>query len=149
MKKLIKEFKDFALRGNVMDLTIGIIIGAGFNTVINSLVKNIILPPLGLVLNKVDFSNLYISLSGKTYTSLAEAQQAGAPTWNYGLFINDLISFLITAFVVFMFVYWTNKLYRLRAEGKEETPTTKVCSFCFSSIPLKATRCPHCTSELL
>ncbi len=148
MKNLFKEFKEFALRGNVVDLAIGIIVGAGFNTVINSLVKNIVLPPIGLILNRVDFSNLYVDLSRGHYTTLADAEKAGAPLLKYGMFLNDLISFLITAFVVFLIVHWLNRLHKRRREGKEPSPTTKECSFCFSTIPIQATRCPHCTSQL-
>jgi large conductance mechanosensitive channel len=148
MKNILNEFKDFALRGNIIDLAIGIIVGAGFNTVINSLVKNIILPPIGLILNKVDFSSLYISLSGKQYPSFAEAQRAGEATLNYGLFINDLISFLITAFCVFFIVRWINKIHKRMEQGKDKSTTTKPCPHCLSIIPVKATRCPHCTSTL-
>ncbi len=145
---LIKGFKEFALRGNVIDLAIGIIIGAGFNTVVQSLVKNIVLPPIGLILNRVDFTSLYVPLTGTRYSNLEAAQKAGEPVLAYGQFINDMISFLITALVVFFLVRWINKLYNLRKQGKEESPTTKECPFCFTTIPIKATRCPQCTSQL-
>ena len=148
MKNFFKEFKEFAMRGSVVDLAVGIIVGSGFNTVVNSLVKNIILPPIGLILNRVNFSDLYVSLTGVKYPSLSAAQTAGAPTLNYGTFLNDLLSFIITAFVVFIIVQWINKLHRRRDQGKDETPSTKACPFCYSTIPLKATRCPQCTSEL-
>ncbi len=150
IKNLIKEFKEFALRGNVIDLAIGIIVGAGFNTVVNSLVKNIVLPPIGLILNRVDFSSLYVSLSGEKFANLAEAQKAGAATLNYGLFLNDIISFVITAFVVFLMIHWINILHKRRAEGKDknDSPTTKQCPFCDTQISIKATRCPQCTSTL-
>jgi large conductance mechanosensitive channel len=147
-KNFLKEFKEFALRGSVLDLAIGIIVGSGFNTVVNSLVKNIVLPPIGLVLNRVDFSTLFVSLSTTQYSTLAEAQKAGAPTLNYGLFFNDLISFLITAFVVFLMVRWINKMRRRREAGKELEPTTKTCPECMSVVPLKAKRCPFCTSSI-
>ncbi|MES2437344.1 MAG: large conductance mechanosensitive channel protein MscL [Patescibacteria group bacterium] len=147
-KNLAREFKEFALRGNVIDLAVGIIVGAGFNNLVNSLVKNIVLPPIGLALNKVNFSNLYFDLSRQDFKSLADAEQAGAPVLKYGLFINDVISFIITAFVVFMLVRWMNALHRRRNEGNEEIPTTKPCPFCMSVIPIKATRCPQCTSQI-
>ena len=148
MKNLIKEFKEFAMRGSVVDLAVGIIVGAGFNTVVNSLVKNIILPPIGLVLHHVDFSSLFISLSETKYPTLQAAQAAGAPTINYGAFLNDIISFTITAFVVFLIVRWINKMHRRQDAGQEQQSSTKNCQYCYSSIPLKATRCPQCTSEL-
>jgi large conductance mechanosensitive channel len=148
MKNLLKEFKEFALRGSVIDLAIGIIVGAGFNTVVNSLVKNIVLPPIGLILNRVDFSNMYVSLSGGHYTNLAEAQKAGAVTLNYGLFLNDLISFIITAFVVFFVIRWINKMQRRRAAKEEKASPTRHCPFCDTAISVKATRCPQCTSTL-
>lgn len=147
MKRFLGEFKEFALRGNVVDLAVGIIIGSAFNTIVNSLVKDIIMPPLGLVLSRVDFSSLYVDLSRGEYKSLAEAQAAGAPTLNYGLFINNLISFLITAFVIFLLVKWINRMRR-KQDKAEETSLTKNCQFCYSAIPLKATRCPQCTSTL-
>jgi large conductance mechanosensitive channel len=144
--RMLKEFKEFALRGNVIDLAVGIIIGAAFNKIVTSLVNDIIMPPIGLLLGGVDFSNLFINLSSTPYASLADAQAAGAPTINYGLFINNIIDFIIVAFVIFLLVRWIN---RMRARPAEQvTPTTKPCPYCFSTINIKATRCPECTAEL-
>lgn len=148
VKHFFSEFKEFAIKGNVMDLAVGIIIGTAFNNVVQSLVKDIILPPIGLLLHKVDFSNLFIDLSGAHFASVTDAQKAGAPTINYGLFINTLISFIVTAFAVYIVVKWMNRLRRRRDEGKDQEPTTKSCPFCISTIPVKATRCPQCTSTL-
>lgn len=139
-----KEFRDFAVRGNVIDLAVGIIIGAAFGKIVTSLVNDILMPPLGVILGKVDFSNLYINLTGKAYASLAEAKAAGAATINYGLFINNIIDFVIVAFAVFLLIRQVNKL-----TAKPTPPAaTKECPYCASAIPLKATRCPQCTSEL-
>jgi len=143
---LLKEFKKFAMRGNVIDLAIGVIIGGAFGKIVTSFVNDILMPPIGLLLGKVDFSNLYINLSGGHYDSLAQAQEAGAATLNYGLFINNVIDFVIIAFVIFLLVRQINKLEK-PAETPGE-PTTKACPYCYSSIPIKATRCPACTSEL-
>lgn len=143
---MLKEFKEFAMRGNVLDLAVGIIIGAAFGKIITSLVNDIIMPPVGLLLGKVNFSELYFNLSGQTYPSLAAAQEAGAPTINYGLFLNSIVDFLIVAFVIFLIVRQVNKLTAKPAAPA--APTTKECPFCASTIPLKATRCPACTSEL-
>ena len=142
---MFKEFKEFALKGNVIDLAVGIIIGAAFNKVIQSLVNDIIMPPVGLLIGKVDFSALFINLSGKPFETLAEAKKAGAATINYGLFINNLVDFTIMAFVVFLMVRQIN---RLRREEAPVPATTKDCPFCVSKIPLSATRCPQCTSVL-
>ena len=139
---MIKEFRDFAARGNVIDLAVGVIIGAAFGKIVSSLVNDIIMPPIGLVLGKVDFSSLFISLSGH-YDSLAAAKQAGAPTINYGLFINNVIDFLIVAFVIFVMVRQINKFAK-----KPTEVTTKDCPACCTAIPLKAVKCPHCTSDL-
>ena len=145
-----KEFKEFALRGNVVDMAVGIVIGAAFGTIVKSLVDDIIMPPIGLLLGGVDFSSLFILLKAGSpaapYASLADAQAAGAVTINYGLFISSIISFLIVAFVVFLLIRAIN---RLKREGEEvpTEPTTKECPYCLSAIPIKATRCPHCTSE--
>ncbi|MEJ2150843.1 MAG: large conductance mechanosensitive channel protein MscL [Chloroflexota bacterium] len=144
---MLKEFKDFAMRGNVVDLAVGIIIGAAFNQVVNSLVNDIIMPPIGLILGRVDFTNLFISLTGQQYDSLAAAQEAGAATFNYGLFINALINFVIVAFAVFLLVRGMNRLHG-QAEEAPPKPETKDCPYCFTAIPVKASRCPHCTSEL-
>ena len=144
---MLKEFKEFAMRGNVMDLAIGVIIGGAFGKITTSLVNDVIMPPIGLLLGKVDFSNLYINLSGGSYISLAQAREAGAVTINYGLFINTLIDFLIIAFVVFMLVRQVNRLQKSEHEPAP-APATKECPFCLSSISIKATRCPQCTSNI-
>ena len=147
-KKMIQEFKEFAMRGNVVDMAVGIIIGAAFGGIVQSLVNDVIMPPIGLLLGRVDFSNLFFVLKeGATagpYPSLVSAQDAGAVTMNIGVFINTVINFLIVAFAVFFLVRGINTLKR----KEEEAPvTTKECPYCFSKISLKATRCPHCTSE--
>lgn len=146
---MLKEFKEFAMRGNVVDMAVGIIIGAAFGGIVKSLVADIIMPPIGLVLGKVDFTNLFLVLKEGTaaapYASLADAQKLGAVTMNYGLFANTVINFLIVAFAVFFLVRSINKLKR---EEEAAAPTTKECPYCASPIPLKATRCPQCTSEL-
>jgi large conductance mechanosensitive channel len=144
---MLKEFREFAMRGNVVDLAVGIIIGAAFNQVVNSLVNDIIMPPIGLILGRVDFTSLFISLTGEQYASLAAAQEAGAATLNYGLFINAIINFLIIAFAVFMLVRGMNRLQGQEEEAPSE-PTTKECPYCYTSIPEKAARCPNCTSQL-
>ena len=141
---MLREFREFAMRGNVVDLAIGVIIGAAFGKIVTSLVNDIIMPPLGLVLGNVDFSNLFISLSSKSYGSLAAAKAAGAPTINYGIFINTVLDFIIVAFAVFLLVRGINRLYR----KPEVTATTRPCPFCLTAIPLAATRCPACTSEI-
>ena len=142
---MFKEFREFALKGNVIDLAVGIIIGAAFNKVVQSLVNDIVMPPVGLLIGKVDFSSLFINLSDKSFETLAEAKKAGAATINYGLFINNLVDFAIMAFVVFLMVKQIN---RLRREEVPAPATTKECPFCVSRIPLPATRCPHCTSAV-
>ncbi len=148
---MLKEFKEFAMRGNVVDMAVGIIIGAAFGTIVKSLVSDIIMPPIGLLLGNVDFANLFVVLKqGATagpYAALADAQAAGAVSINYGAFINTVISFLIVAFAVFLVIRGINKMKREKEEPAAE-PTTKTCPFCQSSIPIKATRCPFCTSEL-
>ena len=145
---MLKEFKEFIMRGNVIDMAVGIIIGAAFGTIIKSLVDDVIMPPIGLLLGKVDFSNLFLVIrEGKVsgvYETLAAAKAAGAVTINYGLFINTIISFLIVAFAVFMLIRAVNQLKR---EAPAEA-TTKECPYCLSVIPIKATRCAHCTSEI-
>ncbi len=142
-----KEFKEFALRGNVIDMAIGIIIGTAFGKIITSFVNDILMPPIGLLLGRADFANLFINLSGKRYESLAAAQEAGAATINYGLFINTVLDFVIVAFVLFLVIHQINQ-WQKKKEEKPAAPTTKECPYCLSSIPIKATRCPHCTSEL-
>jgi large conductance mechanosensitive channel len=141
---MLKEFKEFAMRGNVLDMAIGIIIGAAFGKVISSVVNDILMPPIGLLLGNVDFTNLFVSLSGQTYESLAKAKEAGAPTLNYGVFLNTVLDFVIVTFVIFLLVKQINRFKRAEAPPV----TTKDCPHCFSSIPIKATRCPNCTSEL-
>jgi large conductance mechanosensitive channel len=135
------------MRGNVVDLAVGIIIGAAFGKIITSLVNDIIMPPVGLLLGRVDFSNLFINLSGQPYASLAEAKAAGAPTINYGIFLNNVIDFVIVAFAIFLLVRFINRLSR-QPEAAPAAPNTRECPFCLSSIPLRATRCPQCTSTL-
>jgi large conductance mechanosensitive channel len=142
---LFNEFKRFIMRGNVLDLAIGVIIGAAFSKIVESTVKDILMPPIGLILGKVDFSNLYINLSGNAYSSLAEAQKAGAATINYGLFINNIINFLIVSFVIFVIVKQVNRLHK---KEKPKAAETKVCPECISEIPLSAKRCPACTTYL-
>jgi large conductance mechanosensitive channel len=141
-----KEFREFAMRGNVVDLAVGIIIGAAFGRIVNSLVNDILMPPLGVVLGRVDFSNLFINLSDKHYDSLADAKTAGAATINYGVFVNNIIDFLIVAFAVFLLVKQVNRMMPKPAPAA--APATKDCPYCKSTIPEAATRCPHCTSEL-
>jgi large conductance mechanosensitive channel len=144
---MLKEFKEFAMRGNVVDMAIGIIIGAAFGKIITSIVNDIIMPPIGVLLGNVDFSNLYINMSGVSYPNLAAAKAAGAATINYGMFINTVIDFIIVAFVIFMLIRQMNKLKRQPAPVAAD-PTTKECPFCISTIPIKANRCPNCTSEI-
>lgn len=152
MKKTMDEFKAFIMRGNVLDMAVGIIIGAAFGKIVTSLVTDILMPPIGLLLGKVDFTNLFISLTGQPYASLAEAQKAGAPTLNYGLFLNTVINFLIMAFAVFLII---KQVTRLQSKIEPKAPqapaaatTTKDCPYCFSVIPIKALRCAHCTSDI-
>jgi large conductance mechanosensitive channel len=142
---MLKEFKDFIMRGNVLDLAVAVIIGGAFGKIISSAVSDLLMPPLGLILGKVDFSNLYINLSSTAYASLADAKAAGAPTLNYGVFLNNMIDFLIVAAVIFLIVKTANSLQKPKATA---APTTKECPYCISTIPLKASRCPNCTSEL-
>lgn len=148
---MLEEFKKFAMRGNVVDMAVGIIIGGAFGTIVKSLVDDVIMPPIGLLLGGVDFSDLFITLKdGATagpYATVAAAKEAGAVTLNAGLFINSVISFLIVAFAVFLLIKGVNRLQREKEEQTAE-PTDKQCPYCFSAIPIKATRCPHCTSQL-
>ena len=144
---MLKEFKEFAMRGNVLDMAVGIIIGAAFGKIITSLVGDVLMPPIGLLLGEIDFSKLFINLSGQHYASLADAKAAGAATINYGTFINTVIDFVIVAFVIFLLIRQVNRLKR-QPEPAPAVPTTRECPFCLSVIPIKATRCPHCTSEL-
>ena len=148
---MFKEFKEFAMRGNVVDMAVGIIIGGAFGTIAKSRVSDVIMPPIGLLLGGVDFSDLFIELrQGATpgpYAALTDAQAAGAVTINYGLFVNNVVSFIIVALAVFFLVKAINRLRRTEEEAPAE-PTTKECPKCFTAIPIKATRCPHCTSEI-
>lgn len=147
-----QEFKDFAMRGNVVDMAVGIIIGGAFGTIVKSLVSDVIMPPIGLMMGGVDFANLFVVMKegakgAAPYASLADAQAAGAVTINYGIFFNAIVSFLIVAFAVFMMIKGLNNLKR-QEEAPPEEPTTKECPFCLSTIAISATRCPNCTSEL-
>jgi len=142
---MFKEFKEFIMRGNVLDLAVGIIIGGAFGKIVTSLVNDIIMPPIGLLLGKVDFSNLFIDLSEQHHDTVAAAKAAGAATINYGMFINTIIDFLIVAFAIFLVVQRANKMRRQPAPAP---PSTKECPFCFTPIPIPAKRCPNCTSQL-
>jgi len=149
---MLKEFKEFAMRGNVVDMAVGIIIGAAFGTIVKSLVADVIMPPIGMLLGNVDFTNLFVVLkqgaeAAGPYATLAEAQEAGAVTINYGAFINTIISFIIVAFAVFMVIRQINRLKK-EEEAAPPPPTEKECPFCLSKIAIKATRCPNCTSQL-
>ena len=148
---MFKEFKDFAMRGNVVDMAVGIIIGGAFGTIVKSLVADVIMPPIGLLMGGVDFTDLFVILKegaqAGPYVTLAAAQEAGAVTISYGIFANSVISFLIVAFAVFLLIRSINKLQAEEAEEPSE-PTTKECTYCFSEIPIKATRCGNCTSDL-
>ena len=144
---MLKEFKEFAMRGNVIDLAIGVIIGGAFGKIVSSMVEDVIMPLIGLLLGKISFANLFISLSGEDYSSLAAAKDAGVPTLNYGLFINAIVDFLIVAFVIFLVIKGINKLQK-PAPVVEAAPTTKKCQYCFTEIAIEATRCPNCTSQL-
>jgi large conductance mechanosensitive channel len=144
---MLKEFREFIARGNVIDMAVGVIIGAAFGKIVSSLVADIVMPPIGLLIGGIDFSNLFLSLGGQTYPSLKAAQDVGAPTVNYGLFLNNLINFLIISFVIFMLVRAVNRLKR-QEPVPAAAPTTRDCPYCLSTIPLKATRCAHCTAEI-
>jgi large conductance mechanosensitive channel len=144
---MFKEFKKFALRGNVIDLAVAFIMGTAFGSIVSSLVKDIIMPPVGLALGGVNFSNLFINLSGTHYTSLADAQAAGAATINYGTFINTILNFIVVALAMFLLVRVVSRATR-KEEAPAPAPTTKDCPYCYSTIPIKATRCPNCTSQL-
>ncbi len=142
---MFKEFKEFAMRGNVLDMAVGIIIGAAFGRIITSFVNDVLMPPIGLILGKVDFSSLFVNLSGTAYPTLADAKKAGASVIAYGAFLNTILDFLIVAFVIFMLIRQVN---RLKKPAPAAEPTTKDCPYCLSAVPLKATRCGHCTSQL-
>jgi large conductance mechanosensitive channel len=143
---MIKEFKEFAMRGNVLDMAVGIIIGAAFGQIVTSFVQDILMPPIGRLLGHVDFSNLFVSLSDTHYDTIAAAKAAGAATLNYGLFLNTVVNFLIVAFAVFLLVRQVNRLAPKPAPAA--APTTRDCPYCLTAVPLKATKCAHCTSEL-
>jgi large conductance mechanosensitive channel len=142
---MLKEFKDFVMRGNVLDLAVAVIIGGAFGKIVTSFVNDIIMPPIGLLLGGVDFTNLFISLNGKTYDSLDAAKTAGAATLNYGLFLNTVIDFAIVAFVIFLIIKSVN---RMQKPAPTAAPTTKECPYCFTTISIQAKRCPNCTSQL-
>lgn len=144
---MLREFKAFVMRGNVVDMAVGVIIGLAFGKIVTSLVSEVLMPPVGLVLGGVDFSNLFINLSGQPYATLKDAKAAGAPVIAYGVFLNTVIDFVIVALVIFLLVRQVNRMTRPR-ETPAAAPTTKECPYCVSTIPLKATRCAHCTSEL-
>ena len=149
---MLKEFKEFAIKGNVVDMAVGIIIGAAFTGVVQSLVKDVLMPPLGLLMGGVDFSNFFMVLKEGSipapYETMAAAKEAGAVTINYGVFINTILSFLIVAFAVFILIRYINKLKRPQEKPEPVAPSVKKCNYCYSDIPVEATRCPHCTSEL-
>lgn len=144
---MLKEFKEFVVRGNVLDMAVGIIIGAAFGKIVSSLVSDVLMPPIGLLLGSVNFSNLFLNLSDTAYPSVEAAKAAGAATINYGLFLNTLIDFLIIAAVIFLLVKQVNRLKR-EAPPAPAVPTTKTCPHCISTIAIKATRCPQCTSDV-
>jgi large conductance mechanosensitive channel len=145
---MLKEFKDFAMKGNVMDMAIGIIIGAAFGKIVSSFVADVLMPPLGLLMGGVDFSNKFFTLSGGAFETLEAAKKAGAVTVNYGVFVNAVIDFVIVAFAIFIMVKWINKLKRQPEAAPPPPPNTKDCPYCLSTVPIKATRCAHCTSDL-
>lgn len=144
---MLKEFKEFAMRGNVLDMAIGVIIGGAFGKIVSSMVSDVLMPPIGLLTGKVDFGSLFINLSHESYPSLAAAKAAGAPTINYGVFLQAILDFVIIAFAIFLLVRQVNRLKRT-SEPAPVAPSTKECLYCFSTISLRATRCSYCTSEL-
>jgi large conductance mechanosensitive channel len=144
---MLKEFKEFVMRGNMLDLAVGIVLGVAFGAIIASLVSDVLMPPIGLLVGGMDFKDLFMALDGKTYASLAAAKEAGAPVLAYGLFLNTIINFLIVAFAIFLLIKQVNKMQK--PAPAPIAPETKECPFCLSMIALKATRCPHCTSEVV
>jgi len=144
---MFKEFKEFAMRGNVVDLAVGVIIGAAFGKIVSSLVDDIIMPPIGRILGHVNFTDFFVSLNGTHYETLADAKKAAAPTLNYGLFINTVINFLIVAFCIFLLVQQINRLAK-KPQPAQEAPTTNECPQCTMSIPIRAKKCPHCTAQI-
>jgi large conductance mechanosensitive channel len=145
---MLKEFKAFVMKGNVLDLAVAVIIGAAFGPIVTSMVNDIIMPPIGMLLGKIDFKELFMSLNGQPYATLAAAKAAAAPVIAYGQFLNTVINFVIVAFAIFLLVKTANKLQRPPAPAAPAAPTTKDCKFCCQAIPIPATRCPHCTSQL-
>jgi large conductance mechanosensitive channel len=141
---MLKEFKAFAMRGNVLDMAIGIIIGAAFGRIVTSMVNDILMPPIGLILGRVDFSSLFLNISGKSYPTIAAAKAAGAATINYGMFVNTVIDFVLVAFAIFLLIRQVN---RWNKPAPAAAPTTKDCPFCCTAIPIQAKRCPNCTSD--
>ena len=144
---MFKEFKEFAMRGNVIDLAVGVIIGAAFGKIVSSLVQDVVMPPIGMLLKNVNFSNLFITLNGQHFDTLADAQKAGAPTINYGVFLNNVLDFVIVAFCVFLLVHQVNRWTRKPQPAAAE-PSTKECPQCALSIPIRAKKCPHCTTQI-
>ena len=142
---MLKEFKEFAMRGNMLDMAVGIIVGAAFGQIVNSFVQDVMMPPIGRLVGQVDFSNLFVTLTGQHYDTVAAAKAAGAATLNYGLFLNTIINFLIVAFAVFLLVRQVN---RLMPKPAPAALTTRDCPYCLSAVPMKATKCAHCTSDL-
>jgi large conductance mechanosensitive channel len=145
---MLKEFKAFVMKGNVLDLAVAVIIGGAFGAIVTSLVNDVIMPPIGMVLGRVDFKEMFYSLNGQSYPTMAAAKTAAAPVIAYGLFLNAVMNFLIVAFVIFLVVRTANKLQRAPAPAAAAAPTTKDCAFCCTAIPIPAKRCPHCTSQL-
>jgi large conductance mechanosensitive channel len=143
---MLKEFKEFAMKGNVLDMAIGIIIGAAFGKIVSSMVGDVLMPPIGMLMGSVDFSSLFFSLNGQSYPSLAAAKAAGAPTVKYGVFLQTILDFVIVAFVIFLLVKQINRLKK--PEAPTAPPSTKPCPYCLSEIPIKAMRCSHCTSDV-
>src|SRR3982751_5020709 len=141
---MLKEFKEFAMKGNVLDMAIGVIIGAAFGKIVSSMVSDVLMPPIGMFMGSVDFSSLFFSLNGQSYSSLAAAKAAGAPTVNYGVFLQTVLDFVIVAFVIFLLVKQINRLKPMAPPA----PSTKPCPYCLAEIPIKAVRCGHCTSDL-
>jgi len=141
--RMFKEFKEFAVRGNVLDLAVGVVIGAAFGKIVNSMVNDVLMPPLGLLIRGVDFKEQFINLSGTAYGTIAEAKAAGAPTLNYGIFLNTILEFLLVAFAIFLIVRWANRMRQPAAAP----PATRECGFCRMAVPINASRCPYCTSQ--
>ena len=148
MTNLVKEFREFAVKGNVIDMAIGVIIGSAFGKIVSSLLADVLMPPIGLLMGRVDFSSLFISLNGQAYPSLTAAKAAGAPTLNYGVFLNAIFDFVLVAFVIFMVIKQINRLKRAEPSTPAAAPSTTTCPYCCSTIPLQASRCSFCTSDV-